>query len=365
MMSSLPSIILGPFGGAIADHYPRKLIIIFSDLFVGTLTLVMALAFFLKPGKIELIVILMFTTTMFFGAINSVFRPAVFAIIPNIVDKKKISKAIGIVQNILMFSMMAGQTLGGLLFTLIGISVLVVLNSIAFILSAISECFIRITTQSSHASVKPSRILQDTKEGFIYIRKQRGLLILFLILSLSNFFFYPSVVLLPFLVDNHLGVTMEWFGYLMASMALGVGVGNLSPGFIKIPREKTVKLLAIYYFALSASLILISHSTSPIEGLLLLFISGFLLGACGVIVFTTVQLTTPEYIRGRVFGMMITLTHALPLISIGFSGVLADYLDKKVSPLYWINGVCILISVIPLLLFSKSAALKINSSSAE
>jgi hypothetical protein len=76
---------------------------------------------------------------------------------------------------------------------------------------------------------RPS-VRDQLRAGLVFVREQRGLGSLVLVSTIANFFAAPFVVVLPFFVEDTLGVSSDWFGYLIASLGAGGLVGYALAG---------------------------------------------------------------------------------------------------------------------------------------
>jgi len=72
-----------------------------------------------------------------------------------------------------------------------------------------------------------------------------------------------------------------------------------------------------------------------------------------VMLVSVIQMSTPSKIRGRVFGLLGTISAGLAPISLGLAGIIADYLDRNIPLIYLFSGLGVL-AVLPFLMFSKS-----------
>ena len=143
MVGLLPTLILGPFGGALADHFSRKKIIVFCDLISGAVVCCTALLIFNFPDRLDLIVPVLFIGAVVNGITMSVFRPAVSAFIPDLVPLHRLAMANGLIQNAFMIVAMLGQALGGVLYRVLGAPLLMLIDGFSYLLSALSESFIQ------------------------------------------------------------------------------------------------------------------------------------------------------------------------------------------------------------------------------
>jgi MFS family permease len=90
----------------------------------------------------------------------------------------------------------------------------------------------------------------------------------------------------------------------------------------------------------------------PSIALILMLLLGMMLGIVNVVAISTIQLTTPSEIRGRVFVLLITLSNALTPIAMGISGLIADWTGQNIPLIYLICG-CISGAIAICLSFSK------------
>ena len=144
MVSVLPSVLLGPLGGTIADRYPRRTIIIYSDILNGVAVLTLAIFALLSPSANSLIIVGLFIVSSFVALVGSFFRPAVTASIPDLVPKSQVAKANSLNEASVQISTFIGFGLGGVLFQILGGPILFLINGLTYFFSAISESFITI-----------------------------------------------------------------------------------------------------------------------------------------------------------------------------------------------------------------------------
>jgi len=104
---------------------------------------------------------------------------------------------------------------------------------------------------------------------------------------------------------------------------------------------------------LAAGFVAFAYSSGPVVALLILAVVGLCSGIVGVLITSVIQLSTPTEIRGRVFGLLGTLSMGLAPISLGLAGVIADMLDRNIPLIYMASGLCLL-ALMPMLIMNKS-----------
>jgi MFS family permease len=356
MVATIPGILLGPFGGAVADHFSRKRIIVIGDILNGVFISSIAFVMFTSPEQTELIITLMFIEAVIGGTIMAVFRPAISASIPDIVPSKSIDAANGMMQGSFQVSMLIGQAAGGYLFRVLGAPLVMLIDGITYLFSALSESFITIPQKTAESIESWAEAYQkfkgDTIEGFRYVQQSKGLRSLFFVVALMNFFAAPFGVLLAFFVEDTLQSTSDWYGYIIAGLAFGTIVGSILAGALRISPAHKGKAAVVALVLLALGFVAFAYSTTPLIALAILGFVGVCSGLVNVLIAGVMQLSTPSEIRGRVFGLLGTLSGGLVPISLGLAGVIADLVDRNIPLMYVVSGLCIL-AVLPLLAFSR------------
>jgi MFS family permease len=345
MLSMLPMVLLGPFGGTFADLHSRKKIIITSDVILGALVVSLATLIFVAPDATGTIVAALLAVGVVSGIISAFFMPAITAAIPSIVPEDKIAAANSLNEGTFQVATLIGQGIGGVLFRILGAPVLFLIDGLSFLYSAVSEAFISIpqSTPERKSSWKEelSRFGRDTREGLGHVWNQTGLRALFIAAAFMNFFAMPYLVLFPFYVEDVLGRASDWYGYLLAGYGAGSLVGYALYGSIRMRGPARSRILILCLIALSACMAVLGISRHPWLSLALISLAGVASGVFNVATITIIQLSTADDMRGRMFGLLHTLVGGLTPISMGLTGVVADLIDQNVSLMFIACGVAL------------------------
>ncbi|MCM2271596.1 MAG: MFS transporter [candidate division Zixibacteria bacterium] len=338
MAATIPRVILGPFAGAFTDRHSRRGIIIVADIICGISVLSLALLLWLLPDAIDLLLWWMFIVTAVVATVSSFFSPAMSASIPDIVPQEKIAAAnsAGAASN--QISGFLGLGVGGLLYRVLGAPLLFFFDGLSYVVAGFFSSFAKIPQKLPEKRANwretAAQIRLDVKEGFAYVWRQPGLRALFIAASALNFFFTPVAVLLPFFVEDTLGSTSDWMGYMLAGMGVGSLLGYLVAGAIRLPGPTRSRIMIFSMIGMSILIGAVGLVANPVQGLILLFFTGILNGYINVNLATVLQLTTPSEIRGRVFGLLVTLSAGLTPIAMGLSGILADLVSQNIPLIF-------------------------------
>ncbi len=351
MAAMIPSVILGPIGGTVADRISRKKLIVVGDLINGLAVLGLAFLMFNYSANTELLLTSIFIVAVLGGIIAAFFRPSVTAAIPDIVPDEKVAAGNSMNQMSVQLSTFLGQGIGGVLFRILGAPVMFLVDGITYLFSAFSESFIdipqKLPKKSKNFKEEWDSFKIDLIDGFQYVWKNSGMKSLFLAAAVLNFFMMPMIVLLPFYVENFLGVTADWYGYLMAIFGVGSMIGYLIAGAVKVSGDRRKNFMISSLILTGLILVVTVLVNAALLSLLLFLLFGILNGYINVNILTILQLSTPSRKRGRVFGLLQTISASVSPIAMGLAGIVFDLVNQNISLIFIFCGVIVtLISII-------------------
>lgn len=139
-ISTIPYILFAPIAGMLSDKINRKKIMVYLDLFCSVI--IGIYAFILLRGRDHEIIV---AAVMFILSIcYTLYGPAVTASIPQVVEEDKLTSANGIINQVGSVVNFVGPIFAGILYGLVGIKVIVIINAVSFLFSAIMEMFLDI-----------------------------------------------------------------------------------------------------------------------------------------------------------------------------------------------------------------------------
>ncbi len=343
--SLLPGILLGPFGGTFADRHSRIKTALICDLLSGVSVLTLAFCMFdprvkaLEPNAVKFVIGLLFTVSVVTGILRAFFMPALSAAIPDLVPRDKIPAANSLNQFSVQGSTLLGQAIGGLLYQALGAPLLFLVDGVSYLYAGICAAFIRLPPREvKPASEHPFRdFLKETADGFRYIWGQTGLRDFIGVASLVNFFGMPILVLLPFYVELYLKADDKWYGFLAAMIGAGSVAGFILAGTLNLSGKGRQQAIVIAMVLAPVFFGVLGSVTNPYLALALVFLGGAALGVINVYLMSMLQMATPGEVRGRVMGVVMTLSGGLMPIGMALGGVVGDLTNKNVPLVF---GVC-------------------------
>ncbi|HKQ79434.1 MAG TPA: MFS transporter [Blastocatellia bacterium] len=350
MFAGVIAVLLGPFGGALADRYPRRSIIIACDLINGSAMITLSILMFFAPTAQSWILVGIFIVSVLLSAVGSFFSPAISASTADLVPKEKVAAATSTLQASDQISIRLGQAAGGTLFQILGAPFVLLIDGVTYLISAFSECFVtipqKLPEKNSDWRGRIREFMHDIWEGLNYVRANAGLAQLFLIVTLLNFFLAQILGLYPFYIEDHLKLGPDWYGYLLATLGCGVLVGYLLAGTIKVSGRSRSRLMVACMLLTAAMCGLLGVIESPMAVAAVTVVIGVVSGFLNVGVMTILQITTPSEIRGRAFGLLGALSGCLLPIGMGMAGLAASLNGKNIPQIYLFCGGCMTLVVI-------------------
>jgi MFS family permease len=237
--SQIPNFLLTPFGGVFADRFPRRQILLGTQVLAMAQSL--ALAALALSGVIQIWHIL--ALSLFQGIISAVDAPARQVFVTELVDRKQdLANAIAI--NSIMFNgaRLIGPAIGGLLIARVGEAYCFLIDGLSYI--AVIMALLAMRFQPKKIPAMTSNPLQEIKAGFQYAfgcPPIRAILSLSAIVSLMGM---QYTVLVPVFADKILAGNAQTLGFLMA----GSGVGAVCGGLYLVTRTTVVGLGKVIIF---------------------------------------------------------------------------------------------------------------------
>jgi MFS family permease len=281
---------------------------------------------------------MVFVAGIILGVGGAFFGPAVMSVLPRMVAKDKLTNVNSLFQGAVIGADILGNSLGGVLYVLLGAPVLFLLNGISFLVSGISISFSKIP-KSRESKITYQNFTTDLKDSLSFVWKLKGLLYILFIFSIFSFLVHIAILLLIPLFQFTPNLGAAKYGIAMASFTVGVLLGMIILSVVKLHPSRRASLMLISISVSNLSLILFALTTEYYLMLLLLFIAGLAESVVSVFILSSIQSVVPDNMMGKVMGLVGTITMALTPIAFITGGILAE-----IFPIRTILFVCFLAS---------------------
>ncbi|KAB2441959.1 MFS transporter [Bacillus luti] len=312
---SVPRLIFMIIGGALADKFPKKNIMFYSNI-IRAILVATILTWFIV-GDVTLYTFALFA--LFFGLADAFFWSADGSILPELVEKSRLTQANSLTQMTNQASVILGPVLGGILIKFTNYETIFSITILLLIVAAILVQKIQFTVPEQQNTDKG--MFTSIKEGILYV-KESPFLSTFLICSafLNLFLIGPMQVGFPLFVKNVLHGDSLQFSYLEASVGGGMAIGAVIVGLKNINRRRG--LFCIIMMLLSGVFFLsINFSTVLWQALLAGMFYGITIAMAIVPLMAMIQSTVKEEMMGRVMSLLMLSSMGFIPLSYAFTSI--------------------------------------------
>jgi MFS family permease len=323
-----PGAVLGPIGGAMADRFARKRILILTTS-VQTLLAAALFALALRgdpsPGLVTLIV-------FGGGCANAIGFPSYQSILPDLVPTEELVAAVGLSSAQWNLGRIIGPALAGLVIAAggdrWGFAIAFGINAVSFL--AVIVVVAVLTLPGSRAGARAVSIARSIGAGFSYAWREPGLRTIVVYMSVSSLLAAPFIALIPPMALKVLDAGKGGTSALVAAQGVGAVVTAVLLGTL-VERYTSRGVLAAVAVVLPISLVAYALSPGIVAAVVLIFFVGALyLGALSS--FTSIaQLRAPAELRGRVMSVLNVLLGSLYPIGAVVQGWLSDRIGQRVT----------------------------------
>jgi MFS family permease len=327
---TIPAVLFGAVAGVFVDRWRKKPVLVWSNILRGALVMVLPLGLWLTStwGTVAgwpIAFWLLLVVTFLISTLTQFFAPAEQAIIPVLVAEEGLLSANSLYTTTMTASVIVGFAVGepllalaDTLMTALGVTSNgpAILVGVSYLLAGL--CLMAMTPGSEILSSSRdwSQFWVDIRDGVRYLKHQAQVRVAILQLVLLSCVFAALAVLAVRLAELIPAIKASQFGFLLAAGGLGLGLGAVLVGHFG---QRFLRRYLSLWGTLGMGLCLIGLAWTTQQLWLSLVLLG-VLGLCGAFVGipmqTLIQETTPEDMRGKVFGLqnnLVNIALTLPL----------------------------------------------------
>ena len=315
-MAVLPLVPLSLWGGSLADRFPKRSILVFTQSAMMVQAFILAALTWTGGVQVWHVLVL----ALLLGAVGAVDVPTRQAFIVEMVgDKEDLSNAIALNSAIFNGGRALGPAAAGAIVATIGEAGAFFINGVTFI--AVIAGLLMMRLSASPRPPQPSRLGAHLREGMRYVWGHQVVTVLLSLVAISAFLSMPYSTLLPVFAHDVLAESAHpvvallcggssapftcrspdalIYGMLMAASGVGAVTGALFVA--SLPRgARRGRWLTVSNLCFPALLVAMALSRSFALSLLLLVGIGFAFVTQNALANTLIQITVPDALRGRV-----------------------------------------------------------------
>jgi len=348
-ISMFVTMFLSPFSGSIVDKCNRKWVMVGMDLMQRAVMLTIGILAYLDRLNMPGVLI-----AAFLAALGSVFySPAVSTLMIDIIPHDDMVRGQSAFSGMNSLINTVGTAFSGVMVAFLGVPLIVVINGLSNLYSAISELFINVPkTVQQGTEVTAGGILRDSRKAIGEIFANRFLSLFVpcaLILNLLGA--GPMTLVLPFCMEK--GFSVDMYGYLMSVWTAAFLIGALLLGMVKLKPKARFWVLALG-FSTSGVFMILAYLADQFLPMCVLVFLGAILNCAGNTIFNaSLMLALPEENRGAILGFVQSASVGGSALSAVLYGVLGDFFS-----LHLVFAAGSAISLIPMLYMCMNSRTK-------
>jgi len=320
-----PMLFLSFPAGVFIDFFPKRKIIIATQLFM--MLLAFTLAILNWTGVVQYWHVLILATLL--GIANTIDMPARQAFVIELVGKEDLMNAIAMNSSIFNAARAIGPAIAGLVIGAVGTALCFFLNGLSYI--AVIWGLLLMTFEVLPAAKRREyHVIADIQEAMRAIRATPIVMVTILLVAVIAIFATNFTVLVPIFARQELHRDAAAFGFLMSSFGLGALLGSATLALLS---REAPKPSLLFSSGMGLSLVLMTIGLQNSYAL-----TAFLLALCGWSMVTffgmsnsIIQLNTPDRLRGRVMSIYTFTFGGLTPIGSLFAGTMAHWINTPLT----------------------------------
>jgi MFS family permease len=312
-----PFTVLGLFAGVVTDRLDNRRTVIVTQAVQMALSAVLAAVTVLGTAQLWEIYALATLT----GAAIVFDSPSRQNLTFQMVGRDELPNAVALNSSLFNTARIFGPALAGVLIAAFGAGWCFAINAVSFLAVLAALLAMRVSELHPLADRRRPTVWRGTREGLGYVLRTRKLLVIISMMVVFASVCFNFNILLPLLAKNTLHAGPRTFGIVSAAFGAGALIGALSAATLANARWRTM-LLGAGGFGLCELLIAPVHGTAPAA--VLLFVCGVFFTSYTANSNAAVQLSSPDYIRGRVLGLYYYAWNGLAPLGALLVGWLCD-----------------------------------------
>jgi MFS family permease len=299
-----PVLVLGLFGGLIADSLPKRRTLVGTQGFAMILGLIMSALVLTNTVQVWHVLVIAFLL----GCRNAFDMPTRQAFVVEMVGREDIGNAVALNSAMFNGARVIGPAVAGITIGVFGVGPAFLIDALSY-LAVIGAL---LAMRDSELDMRPGLQRPQTvgaavaslREGLSYVRRTHIVLVAMLVIALVSTFGMNFTVVIPPFTQAVLHSDAAGYGFLMSAMGVGSMISALTIAF---SGRTTPLIIGLGAATLGIAEILLGLTGSFPAALVLMFIAG--VGGIGMAATanTVIQLSVPDALRGRVMSVYTTV----------------------------------------------------------
>jgi len=321
---SVPTLLLMPVGGVVADRFERRQVLILTQVLMLLLAVIMGALVVTNSLQLWHVYLIAIPT----GIATAFELPAYQSFYPQLVEKEDLPQAISLNQATLHGSRIIGPALASVCVAAWGTAAAFFANAASFVGVIISLFMIKRRPPASKDTKSSTRNFMG--EGFRYVKERPALQSLLGLTAVTTLFIFPNLaVLMPFYTKHVLHTGAAGLGWLMGISGAGSMVGAMM--MLSVPSEARMRRVAICTAAILGTISVMAWSHNLWLSVAACGVQSFAIAHSLGLVSVIIQEEVPNELRGRVMSIYsLTFMGVMPFAALLVTGI-ADAIGMRLE----------------------------------
>lgn len=293
-LQTLPILLLGPWGGVIADRFPKRRILYVTQ--TASAVLALGLGLLVAGDVIELW--MLYGLALLLGLVNTIDNPTRQTFVLELVGREELPNAVSLNSTQINLARVIGPSLAGGLVATVGLAACFLVNGLSFLATIL--VLRRMRTEELRPAPIVARARGQLAEGFRYVRGTPLVLNTLLMMAIIGTFTYEFQVILPLFSEFTFGDGESGYAAMTAAMGVGAVVGGLATAGRGRGGPAALVRSAVFF---GVSVLLTALAPTLFLAILGLVVVGYCSISFTSLGNVTIQLASAPEMRGRVMAL--------------------------------------------------------------
>jgi MFS family permease len=318
-----PVLVLGPWGGVLADRFDKRRILTATQTASAVISLALATLVFTDVVALWMV----FTLSLASGIVTSLDNPARQSFYVEMVGEEKLTNAVSLNSAAFTGARIIGPAVAGLLIATVGMAICFLLDGVSY--AAVVFALLAMRPGEMHPQQRSTREHGHLMAGLRYVWSTDELRRPLLVMAVVFTFVFEWQVLVPLLAERTFGSGPAEFGVLSAAAGIGSFFGAISAA--NRSAAPTMRRLAVSLAGVGVVMALIAVAPSLPVAIVLMVPVGFFAMSFMITGNTMLQLEAKPQARGRVMALYGAVFLGSTPIGAPLIGALAGNLGPRVA----------------------------------
>jgi MFS family permease len=293
-LQTIPVLLFGPWGGVVADRFPKRRILYVTQAVSSVLALLLGTLVATGAIRIEMV----YLVALCLGAVSAVDNPTRQAFVVEMVGNDEIVNAVSLNSTEINLARVVGPAMAGVLIASVGLAACFLINGLSFL--AVLAVLMAMRGEELRPTPIGPRMPGQLRQGLQYVRASPVIRTILVMMAVIGTFTYEFSVSLPLFAEVTFKQGPATYAAMTAAMGLGAVVGGLYTASQGIGSLRRLTIAALLF---GASVLLTALAPTLPLALLALVAVGFCSIGFTSLGNATLQLTSSAEMRGRVMAL--------------------------------------------------------------